>query len=204
MTSRHTVDTITSDALDQMYDQLDAAEAAITRVRAVAGWAIQGWSDLSPEKVLLAVEGHQPAPAPAATQAPDDRVLHFDHRLSESEVEEIKARWRERYGHRFTALPVDPDAERAATERAVKAAADSERAAEWVAAHSTPREHCGDLSPDTGLSTVRTECVLRPGHQGSHADDVGCRWWCDPTGGNHTDPSRVVHTDSTTPPTENP
>lgn len=95
MTSRHTVDSITSDALDALYEQLDAAEAgeaqrqlatarealasattraaraeaAVARVRAVAGWAIQGWSDLSPEKVLLAVEGHQPPPAPAATQA---------------------------------------------------------------------------------------------------------------------------------------
>ncbi|MFJ3037747.1 hypothetical protein [Streptomyces tendae] len=67
-----------------------------------------------------------------------------------------------------------------------------------------PREHCGHLSPNTGLTTVRTECVLRPGHQGSHADDVGCRWWYDPTDGNHTGPSRVVHTASTTPPTENP
>ncbi|MCM1943166.1 hypothetical protein NC239_33685 [Streptomyces sp. G3] len=136
MTVRHTVDSITSDALDALYEQLAAAEAgesqrqlatarealasattraaraeaAIARVRAVAGWAIQGWSDLSPEKVLLAVEGHQPAPAPAATQATE------------------------------------------------------------------PREHCGHLSPDIGLTTVRTECVLRPGHSGSHADDVGCRW----------------------------
>lgn len=40
-----------------------------------------------------------------------------------------------------------------------------------------PREHCGHLSPETGLSAIRTECVLRPGHSGSHADDVGCRWW---------------------------
>ncbi|MFE1205671.1 hypothetical protein ACFW5V_28705 [Streptomyces sp. NPDC058762] len=97
MTVRHTVDSITSDALDALYEQLNAAEAgetqrqlatarealasattraahaeaAIARVRAVAGWAIQGWSDLSPEKVLLAVEGHEPAPAPAATQATD-------------------------------------------------------------------------------------------------------------------------------------
>lgn len=71
MTDRHTVDTITSDALDALYGQLACAEAALARVRAVAGWAIQGWSDLSPEKVLLAVEGHQPAPAPAATQATD-------------------------------------------------------------------------------------------------------------------------------------
>ena len=39
------------------------------------------------------------------------------------------------------------------------------------------REHCGHLSPETLLTTPRTECVLRPGHTGSHADDVGCRWW---------------------------
>ncbi|MEU3161813.1 hypothetical protein ABZ753_31075, partial [Streptomyces griseoincarnatus] len=71
---------------------------------------------------------------------------------------------------------------------------------------ATPREHCGNLSPDTGLTTVRTECVLPPGHQGSHADDVGARWWYDPTSdaaGNHTAPSRVVHSTSNTPPTEN-
>ncbi|CAM5250043.1 hypothetical protein SGLAM104S_01605 [Streptomyces glaucescens] len=137
MNDRHTVDTITSDALDALYERLEAAEesetqrqlatarealasatvraaraeAAITRVRAVAGWAIQGWSDLSPEKVLAALDGKQPAPAPPATQATE------------------------------------------------------------------PREHCGELSPDTSPGTIRTECVLRPGHQGSHADHVGCRWW---------------------------
>ncbi|MEV6180166.1 hypothetical protein [Streptomyces sp. NPDC052015] len=43
-----------------------------------------------------------------------------------------------------------------------------------------PREHCGALSPETQLTSPRTECVLRPGHQGSHADHVGCRWWYDP------------------------
>lgn len=40
-----------------------------------------------------------------------------------------------------------------------------------------PREHCGQLSPETLLTTPRTECALRPGHSGSHADEVGCRWW---------------------------
>ncbi|MEV7793383.1 hypothetical protein AB0O68_15530 [Streptomyces sp. NPDC087512] len=95
MTDRIPLDNLTSDALDALYEQLDAAEAgeaqrqlatarealasattraaraeaALARVRAVAGWAIQGWSDLSPQKVLLAVEGEPPAPAPAATQA---------------------------------------------------------------------------------------------------------------------------------------
>lgn len=33
MTRRHTVDTITSDELDALYEQLDAAKAAIARVR---------------------------------------------------------------------------------------------------------------------------------------------------------------------------
>lgn len=40
------------------------------------------------------------------------------------------------------------------------------------------REHCGELPPDMGL--IRTvpagECVLRPGHTGSHAADNGMRW----------------------------
>jgi hypothetical protein len=33
MTRRHTADTITDDALDALYEQLDAAKAAIARVR---------------------------------------------------------------------------------------------------------------------------------------------------------------------------
>jgi hypothetical protein len=39
-----------------------------------------------------------------------------------------------------------------------------------------PVEHCGELTPP-GISSERTECVLRPGHSGSHADDRGARWW---------------------------
>jgi hypothetical protein len=40
--------------------------------------------------------------------------------------------------HRFTARPVDPELERAATERAVQAAEESARAAAWIDAHSGP------------------------------------------------------------------
>lgn len=40
-----------------------------------------------------------------------------------------------------------------------------------------PREHCGDLKPQFTENTERTECVLRPGHKGSHADQNGTRWW---------------------------
>lgn len=39
--------------------------------------------------------------------------------------------------HRYTARPIDPDMERAALERAQQAAADSETAAAWYAAHSS-------------------------------------------------------------------
>ncbi|RSS11378.1 hypothetical protein [Streptomyces sp. WAC08401] len=38
-----------------------------------------------------------------------------------------------------------------------------------------PAEYCGNISP--GPLGHRTECVLRPGHQGSHADHGGGRWW---------------------------
>lgn len=38
-----------------------------------------------------------------------------------------------------------------------------------------PAEHCGH---QPSIRTTRlTECVLRPGHSGSHADKTGMRWW---------------------------
>lgn len=40
-----------------------------------------------------------------------------------------------------------------------------------------PAAHCGHLSPVTLPSTPPTECALHPGHQGSHADHQGARWW---------------------------
>jgi hypothetical protein len=45
----------------------------------------------------------------------------------------------------------------------------------------TPTEHCGDLMP-AWVAGPRSECVLRPGHSGSHADDRGARWWCQTEG----------------------
>jgi hypothetical protein len=44
-----------------------------------------------------------------------------------------------------------------------------------------PREHCGNLAPQLLEHSPRTECVLRPGHQGSHANERGGRWWYDPS-----------------------
>lgn len=43
-----------------------------------------------------------------------------------------------------------------------------------------PSEHCGHLSPQL-FTSPPTECVLRPGHSGTHANDSGGRWWIDPT-----------------------
>ncbi|WP_274031461.1 hypothetical protein [Streptomyces sp. MMBL 11-1] len=37
--------------------------------------------------------------------------------------------------------------------------------------------HCGEQKPPFSEHTLRTECVLRPGHPGSHADEQGTRWW---------------------------
>ncbi|MEK9524056.1 hypothetical protein MIU24_32485 [Streptomyces venezuelae] len=38
-----------------------------------------------------------------------------------------------------------------------------------------PAEHCGH-QPDPVIGQP-TECVLRPGHSGSHANETGMRWW---------------------------
>ncbi|NUR04229.1 MAG: hypothetical protein HOY79_49335 [Streptomyces sp.] len=53
-------------------ERAERAEAAVTRVRTIAGWAIQGWSDISPQKIFNALD--EPASA-AATQATGHRYL---------------------------------------------------------------------------------------------------------------------------------
>ncbi|MER7696196.1 hypothetical protein [Streptomyces sp. NPDC096095] len=40
-----------------------------------------------------------------------------------------------------------------------------------------PAERCGDLKPLFSEHSELTECVLHPGHFGSHADEYGTRWW---------------------------
>ncbi|MFD3640990.1 hypothetical protein [Streptomyces griseus] len=47
-------------------------------------------------------------------------------------------------------------------------------------APTAPAEHCGHQPSEvfTGHRPGQySECVLRPGHQGSHADQHGMRWW---------------------------
>ncbi|MFF4644934.1 hypothetical protein [Streptomyces sp. NPDC001389] len=49
-----------------------------------------------------------------------------------------------------------------------------------IAVTNQPAERCGDLTP--GLTGGWLECVLRPGHHGSHADHGNTRWTEKPQG----------------------
>lgn len=64
MTDRHTVNTITSNALDQLYDQLD-------RAREAAAWIRHNYPALTHANDRLTAALEQPAPSPTATQATD-------------------------------------------------------------------------------------------------------------------------------------
>lgn len=57
---------------------------------------------------------------------------------------------------RFTARPVTPEIERAATERAQQAAEDSERAAAWMAQHSSPHP------AETALARIAALAAAHP------------------------------------------
>lgn len=150
MTDRHTVDSITSDALDALYrrietlehvaagnkrhvqlivPELERAEAAVARIRAAVHIAddqdVTDWQRgyrACAERAIAALD--QPAPIPAP--APSSWLAAGTRDLS------IPTQ------HAFTARPVDPETERAATDRAAQAAADSEKSAAWFAAHSQP------------------------------------------------------------------
>ncbi|MFC7817590.1 hypothetical protein ACFUTR_23450 [Streptomyces sp. NPDC057367] len=215
MTIRHTVDSITSDALDQLYRERDEARqhaATIAaqrdrlrqRMHALADrwdtalapdkpyarslraeisvapfdsdgamtvqeyrehgrilWAFRCWGTatcdgwlglghhtetsalLERERHVAEEHGEQPAPAPAATQATDVKTLP-PVPISNGIAEMYGAPTWARDGVRdlsFTALPVDPEAERAATERAVQAAADSEIGTSCTCGGRFPLQH---------------------------------------------------------------
>lgn len=59
---------------------------------------------------------------------------------------------------RFTARPVTPEVEEEETARAVQAAADSERAAEWMTVHSGPESMPAELQAK--LERIRAEVAL--------------------------------------------
>ncbi|MCX5522228.1 hypothetical protein OG342_05015 [Streptomyces bobili] len=100
-------------------------------------------------------------PAPASTPAPASWLLAGtrDHGIPTQ--------------HAFTARPVDPDTERAATERAVQAAADSEKSAAWFAAHSQPAPAATEATEHHYLSTG---CLHdQHGYCQSHTGQAGAK-----------------------------
>jgi hypothetical protein len=113
---RHTADTINDDDLDQLY-------AAIARVRAYAQTAIDA-GDTGPgpalgRLLLQLLDGEQTAteatrPATWLTAGTRDLSIPAQHQV--------------------TVRPVDPEEERAATERARRVAAEAQRATEQLAA----------------------------------------------------------------------
>ena len=120
MTHRISINDITSDQLDALYEQLEARRDVQGRCPACRGTSL-----------FLGSGGHVTCarldcPNPTAA----DDLLHGEQ----------------------------PPPRHAATE---------------------PREHCGNLMP-SWTAGPRNECVLRPGHSGSHADGHGTRWWYDP------------------------
>ncbi|MFD5709513.1 hypothetical protein ACFWHW_03810 [Streptomyces pharetrae] len=140
MNDRHTVDTITSDALDALYEQLEAAEESETQ--------------------------RQLATAREALASAIVRAARAEATLGR--VREVATRWQAVAANKADALllvGVASDIILGALEPASAATQATE-----------PREHCGHLKPQFSESAIRTECVLVPGHQGSHADEVGCRW----------------------------
>lgn len=172
MTDRKTVSTITDLELTTLYDQLDALRAVARGYcpacgRGDAAPTVTDWeqqkrrADQAEELLDIAHDTSNKSEAERArATATIERVRHAVHIADTDD----RTDWQRGY--------------RACTERAL-AALDGEQPT--PATTTTPREHCGHLSPETALTSPRTECVLRPGHAGSHADDVGCRWWYDPT-----------------------
>lgn len=71
MPDRHTVDSITSDALDALYERLERAEDTLFRAREVARWMRRNYPGLrlANDTLATALDGEQPAPATAATGA---------------------------------------------------------------------------------------------------------------------------------------
>ncbi|MFF5404587.1 hypothetical protein ACFY8K_16900 [Streptomyces misionensis] len=138
MTDRIPLDHLTSDALDALYEQLEAAEASETQRQLTAA---------------------RKAFASATTRAARAEATI-------SRVRALAQQWQ------ASVRPGEPHP------AAVAVLAVLDQPAPTAATQATgPREHCGDLKPPFSDTAERTECILRPGHHGSHADNTGCRWW---------------------------
>ncbi|MFM9629398.1 hypothetical protein ACKI10_17445 [Streptomyces galilaeus] len=180
MTDRHTVDSITSDQLDQLYADLDRYEEVQGEMNEHATDQARELAELTrsrDEWKWRAEDANrgtrcQRERAEQLARLLDEVLRHFVHKGHPGEPclqtgwisERTVARWRETLyqptpapapapaswllagtrdlsiptQHTLAARPVDPETERAATDRAAQAAADSEKAAAWFAAHSQP------------------------------------------------------------------
>jgi hypothetical protein len=131
------------------------AEAAIEAVAEVLADHNGGdWSRHPATEAIKAALTIPPAPGPAATEATDDweqqddgtwtlpiegGTILFTRRTTAEERARFAATWKPPAAVPcFTAHPVTPDMEAAATARAVQAAEDSERAAAWSTKHCAP------------------------------------------------------------------
>jgi hypothetical protein len=135
------LDHLTSDALDALYERLEAAEETETQ------------RQLATVRKAFAAATVRAARAEAAIT----HVLTAIHIADDEDVTD----WQRGY--------------RACAVNARRALDQPTPAAEATQA-TQPREHCGHLRPRFFPSSKTTECVLHPGHPGSHADDRGCRW----------------------------
>lgn len=201
MTDRIRLDDLTSDQYDALCERLEAAEGT------------ESQRQLAVAREALASATVRAARAEEISRSQLDLIERIARRARRAEAAIARVRaladeWD---------LHAPPPGNRPLTE--LRAALDGPEHADttqpepssWLLAGTrdlstpvTPAEHCGHLSPQTLLTTPRTECVLRPGHQGSHADDRGCRWWYDATLGPLVDrPFRTHRQHATDQPKEN-
>lgn len=158
MSERYTASTITDDALDVLYRRIDTLEAV------AAG---------NKRHVQLIV------PALQRAEAAIERGRHI------AALIEAGAPWTANHDETARRIRAALDGEQSKPGTATTEDACCNKPAGAVCVHDVsvpkqqPREHCGDLKP-YWTAGPRTECVLPPGHAGSHADDHGARWWYDP------------------------
>jgi hypothetical protein len=189
---RHTVDSLTSDALDQLYDERGRLEIANRALNTATVEALERAEQLA--AAILRVQG-------LAEEYPVAIPTHLIDEALDQTTPELAADDRPLYtkitgmfggpltppgdvppavplpcNHAQLRQPHDPHRwEPQPGMRPVQCPGWQHVPAATQA--TEPREHCGHLAPTTLLTTRPTECVLPPGHQGSHADDRGCRWW---------------------------
>lgn len=155
MTDRRTASTITDTELDQLYRELDAARRMLdlNDLRLI-------------DEMVATVEQHMDRATRAEAAIERVRALH-------QPVGVVAAT---EFGNPPDCAICGPNTWPCPTYNATT----DDQPTPAATSATEPREHCGNLKPQFSESTERTECILRPGHQGSHADQHGTRWfWTD-------------------------